>query len=140
MMNAAMFIFLDATRRHSRMYSRSSRSIPDPIFALAPEVSRLPAEPHQPPAVALVFADALAGDSFSRLGAGRGPRVNVIDLAAAAAVARSVAERLPRRLDFGAGSGAFSHSISQPHTSQAPHVAQFGLSPKCRHICRCRQP
>src|SRR5277367_757165 len=130
MMNAAMFIFLDAIRRHSRIYSRSSRSIPDAIFALAPEVSRLAAEPHQPPPAALVFDAALAGDSFSRPGPGRGPRVNVIDAAAAVAVARSVAERLTRRFDFGAGTGAFSHSISQPQTSQAPHVVHFGLSPK----------
>src|SRR5580704_10716881 len=141
MMKAAMFIFLDATRRHSRIYSRSSGSIPAAIFALAPEVSRLAAEPHQPePAVLAAAADVLAGNSFSWPELGRGPLVNVIEASAALAAARSVADRLSRRFDFSAGTGAFNQSISQPHTSQAPHVAHFGFSPKCRQICRCRQP
>src|SRR5271154_3273053 len=103
MINAAMFIFLDTSRRHSRIYSRSSGSIPDAIFALAPEVSRLPADPHQPLPRALASADALTGKSFSGPGTGpvRGSRVNVIEAAAAVAAARSVAERFPRRFERG---------------------------------------
>src|SRR6202035_2417652 len=33
-----------------------------------------------------------------------------------------------------------SHSDSHPQASQAPHVSHFGFSPKCKQICRCRQP
>src|SRR5271155_3947415 len=142
MINAAMFIFLDTSRRHSRIYSRSSGSIPDAIFALAPEVSRLPAEPHQPPPRALASADAFTGKSFPGPGSGRGARVNVIDAAAAtdAALATAPVADFPRRFERGVATGSRSHPISQPHTSQAPHVAHFGLSPKCKQIWRCRQP
>src|ERR1700683_4680731 len=114
MIKAAMFILLDTTLRHSRIYSRSSGSIPAVFLALAPEPLRLPADPHQPL-----------------------PRAAANDPAGATA---EDFEDLPRRFDFGAGADALSHGISQPHTSQAPHVAHFGVSPKCRQICRCRQP
>src|ERR1700691_2556966 len=132
MIKAAMFIFLDTTRRHSRIYSRSSGSIPAAIFVLAPEPLRLPADPHQPPARALSSAEARTGESFCW--PGRRPRVNVIAAAAANDPAFATAEDfadLPRRFDFAAGGGAFSHATSQPHASQAPQVAHFGFSPKC---------
>src|SRR5580692_11574708 len=113
MIKAAIFSFLDVTRRHSRKYSRSSGSTPGATLPLAVEFSRLPAEPHHPePGVLTDAADALAGNSFSWPEYGRGPRVNVIEAVATAAAARSVAERLVRRFERGAATGARSHSMS----------------------------
>src|SRR5580658_3725446 len=138
MIYAGIFSCFEATRRHSRKYSRSSGSNPGVTLLPAAEFSRFPAEPHQPkPGVPTAAADEHPGDSLSR--PGRGPRVNLIEAAPAAAAATPAAERLARRFDFGAGTGALSQPISQPHASQAPHVAHFGLSPKCKQIWRCRQ-
>src|SRR5271156_286975 len=140
MIYAGIFSCFEVTRRHSRKYSRSSGSTPDAAPALATEFSRLFADPHHPePGVLAAAADALAGNSFSWPKPGRGPRVKVIEAVAAAAAERSVAERLARRLDFCTAPGALSHPISYPHTSQAPHDDHFGVSPKCKQICRCRQ-
>ena len=140
MMNAAMFNFLDVTRRHSRIYSRSSESTPGAAAPPATDTLRLPADPHQAEAgTVAAVADALAGNSFSRIELGRGPRVNVIAVAVVVAAARSMADRFARRFERGTDAGVRSHPIWYPHTSQASHEDHFGVSPKCKQIWRCRQ-